>query len=83
MYTEEKSHKTWLEAEEAELVTISVIDHNSSKLFVLSKINVNDILDEEGDICVYKIIEVFNKSFNVDLKESEISWGEVEQIQIN
>lgn len=70
------------EPEEDKLITISVIDHNSTGLFVLTKINVNDILDEEGDTCVYKIIEVFNKAFSLDLKESEISWGEVEQIQI-
>jgi len=70
------------EPEEDKLITISVIDHNSPGLFVLTKINVKNILDEEGNICVYKIIEVFNKAFSVDLKESEISWGEVEQIQI-
>ena len=64
------------------MIKIAVIDSNSTDLYVLS-INRDELLDINGDFCEDKIIQKFNEHFQINLHESEISWGEIDKMFID
>lgn len=66
----------------SDIVKIAIIDSNSMDLFIMS-IEPKSITDEDGDLCEEKIIDKFNKNFDLSLRESEISWGVVDRILID
>lgn len=60
---------------------IAIINCNDSSLHV-GEIPKESILDENGDYCEEKIVNVFNHKYGLYLKLSEISWGEINTINI-
>lgn len=56
---------------------IAVINHNTKKLYV-TIIPIDLIIDESGDICEDKLLNEFNELYDVNLRPSECSWGEIE-----
>jgi len=60
------------------LITIICLNNCTTYIF---RIEENSIVDEDGiTICSNKVIEEANKLFKVKLKDSEISWGIVNDI---
>ena len=63
------------------MIKIAVIDSGNAGLYVMD-LWPAQISDENGDYDVFKIIDLFDETFGTRLNESEISWGEINSIQI-
>lgn len=69
--------------EETAYVSIAVIDSGVNPgLYVLSNLVRHQLLDDIGDYDEELIIDIFNRKFDLDLNLSEMTWGEIESVNI-
>ncbi|NMA74288.1 MAG: hypothetical protein GX963_09055 [Bacteroidales bacterium] len=61
-------------------ITINLIDHSTGNAYITSAFK-EDLTELNGDITFDKVKFLFNSEFDLDLKESECSWGIIKSLQ--